>query len=158
MEGLKFLNKITVFTVSMFLFIGCHPTEVELELQLEKQAIEEPFTFADYCKKEYDTIFLVYPYFNTEREDFVNLKMSDRLRRKCDKKTMFDSLSTILFISNNRVEAYSIVEVDKIRITPPEIPENRYIFPFKQKFILDKDRYVHIYEDWEEQKTDTVMQ
>lgn len=147
MEGLKFLNKITVFTVSMFLFIGCHPTEVELELQLEKQAIEEPFTFADYCKKEYDTIFLVYPYFNTEREDFVNLKMSDRLRRKCDKKTMFDSLSTILFISNNRVEAYSIVEVDKIRITPPEIPENKCIYPFEQKFILDKDRYVHIYEE-----------
>ena len=147
MEGLKFLNKITVFTVSMFLFIGCHPTEVELELQLEKQAIEEPFTFADYCKKEYDTIFLVYPYFNTEREDFINLKMSDRLRRKCDKKTMFDSLSTILFISNNRVEAYSIVEVDKIRITPPEIPENKCIYPFEQKFILDKDRYVHIYEE-----------
>ena len=147
MEGLKLLNKITVFTVSMFLFIGCHPREVELELQLEKQAIEEPFTFADYCKKEYDTIFLVYPYFNTEREDFVNLKMSDRLRRKCDKKTMFDSLSTILFISNNRVEAYSIVEVDKIRITPPEIPENKCIYPFEQKFILDKDRYVHIYEE-----------
>ena len=123
------------------------PSEQKLELQLEKQAIGEPFSFADYCKKEYDTIFLVYPYFNTEREDFVNLKMSDRLRRKCDKKTMFDSLSTILFISNNRVKAYSIVEVDKIRITPPEIPENRYIFPFKQKFILDKDRYVHIYKE-----------
>ena len=147
MEGLKFLNKITVFTVSMFLFIGCHPTEQELELQLEKQAIEKPFTFADFCNEEYDSIFLVYPYFNTEREDFVNLKMSDRLRRKCDKKTMFDSLSTILFISNNRVKAYSIVEVDKIRITPPEIPENRYIFPFKQKFILDENRYVHIYEE-----------
>ena len=147
MEDLKFLNRIVILTVSMFLFICCHPREVELELQLEKQAIEEPFTFADYCKKEYNTIFLVYPYFNTEREDFVNLKMSDRLRRKCDKKTMFDSLSTILFISNNRVKAYSIVEVDKIRITPPEIPENRYIFPFKQKFILDKDRYVHIYEE-----------
>ena len=161
MENLKsgFKTIIITFAISLSL-TGCTkiinvldilgmipPREVELELQLEKQAIEEPFTFADYCKKEYDTIFLVYPYFNTEREDFVNLKMSDRLRRKCDKKTMFDSLSTILFISNNRVKAYSIVEVDKIRITPPEIPENRYIFPFKQKFILDKDRYVHIYEE-----------
>lgn len=57
MEGLKFLNKITVFTVSMFLFIGCHPREVELELQLEKQAIEEPFTFADYCKKNTTPFF-----------------------------------------------------------------------------------------------------
>ena len=161
MENLKsgFKTIIITFAISLSL-TGCTkiinvldilgmipPREQELELQLEKQAIEEPFTFAEYCKKEYDTIFLVYPYFNTEREDFVNLKMSDRLRRKCDKKTMFDSLSTILFISNNRVKAYSIVEVDKIRITPPEIPENRYIFPFKQKFILDKDRYVHIYEE-----------
>ena len=147
MEGLKFLNKIAVLTVSMFLFIGCHPREVELELQLEKQQVGIPFSFADFCNKEYDTVFLVYPYFNTEREDFINLKMSDRLRRKCDKKTMFDSLSTILFISNNRVEAYSVVEVNKIRITPPEIPENKYIFTFKQKFILDGNRYVHIYEE-----------
>ena len=125
MEGLKFLNKIAVFTVSMFLFIGCHPREVELELQLELQQVGIPFSFADFCNEEYDTIFLVYPYFNTEREDFINLKMSDRLRRKCDKKTMFDSLSTILFISNNRVEAYSVVEVNKIRIKQPEIPENQ---------------------------------
>ena len=147
MEGLKFLNKIAVLTVSMFLFIGCHPREVELELQLEKQQVGIPFSFADFCNEEYDTIFLVYPYFNTEREDFINLKMSDRLRRKCDKKTMFDSLSTILFISNNRVEAYSVVEVNKIRITPPEIPENKYIYPFEQKFILDGNRYVYIYEE-----------
>ena len=147
MEGLKFLNKIAVFTVSMFLFIGCHPREVELELQLEKQQVGIPFSFADFCNEEYDTIFLVYPYFNTEREDFINLKMSDRLRRKCDKKTMFDSLSTILFISNNRVEAYSVVEVNKTRITPPEIPENKYIYPFEQKFILDGNRYVYIYEE-----------
>ena len=147
MEGLKFLNKIAVLTVSMFLFIGCHPREVELELQLEKQQVGIPFSFADFCNEEYDTVFLVYPYFNTEREDFINLKMSDRLRRKCDKKTMFDSLSTILFISNNRVEAYSVVEVNKIRITPPEIPENKYIYPFEQKFILDGNRYVYIYEE-----------
>ena len=147
MANLKFLNSLVTFTIGMLLFIGCNPTEPKLELQLEKQAIEEPFTFADYCKKEYDTIFLVYPYFNTEREDFVNLKMSDRLRSICDKKTMFDSLTTILFINNNTVEAYSVLEVDKIRITPPQIPENKYIYPFEQKFILDENRYVHIYEE-----------
>ena len=60
---------------------------------------------------------------------------------------MFDSLTTILFINNNTVEAYSVVEVDKIRITPPQIPENKYIYPFEQKFILDENRYVHIYEE-----------
>ena len=93
MEGLKFLNKITVFTVSMFLFIGCHPTEVELELQLEKQAIEEPFTFADYCKEEYDSIFLVYPYFNTVHIDYTSLKMSNSLRGICNANINFEKLS-----------------------------------------------------------------
>ena len=89
MENLKsgFKTIIITFAISLSL-TGCTkiinvldilgmipPREQELELQLEKQAIEEPFTFAEYCKKEYDTIFLVYPYFNTEREDFVNLQL-----------------------------------------------------------------------------------
>ena len=147
MEGLKFLNKIAVFTVSMFLFIGCHPKEVELDLQLEKQQVGVPFSFADYCNKEYDSIFLIYPYFNTEREEVTNIKMSKALRKKCDKRTMFDSLSTILFISNNTVKAYSVIEVDKARITPLKISEETFIFHFKQKFTLDEKRYIQLYEE-----------
>ena len=123
------------------------PSEPKLELQLEKQAIGEPFSFADYCKEEYDSIFLVYPYFNIEKEDFVNLKMSDKLRRVCNSNSNFDSFSTLLFINDGEVNAFSEISFGEIRLTPPEIPENRYIFPFKQKFILDKDRYVHIYEE-----------
>ena len=123
------------------------PSEPKLELQLEKQAIGELFSFADYCKEEYDSIFLVYPYFNTEKEDFVNLKMSDKLRRVCNSNSNFDSFSTLLFINDGEVNAFSEISFGEIRFTPPEIPENRYIFPFKQKFILDKDRYVHIYEE-----------
>lgn len=146
MEGLKFLNKITVFTVSMFLFIGCHPREVELELQLEKQAIEEPFTFADYCKKEYDTIFLVYPYFNTERENFVNLKMSDRLRGICNANINFDHFSTILFIKNGKVEAYSEIKCIDADFNSSEV-EKHYIFPIDQKFIMDNERKIHIYNE-----------
>ena len=146
MEGLKFLNKITVFTVSMFLFIGCHPREVELELQLEKQAIEEPFTFADYCKKEYDTIILVYPYFNTEREDFVNLKMSDRLRGICNANINFDHFSTILFIKNGKVEAYSEIQCVDADFDSREV-EKHYIFPIDQKLIMDTERKIHIYNE-----------
>ena len=123
------------------------PSESKLELQLEKQAIGEPFSFADYCKEEYDSIFLVYPYFNTEKEDFVNLKMSDKLRRVCNSNSNFDSFSTLLFINDGEVNAFSEISFGEIRLTPPEIPENRYIFPFKQNFILDKDRYVHIYKE-----------
>ena len=123
------------------------PSEPKLELQLEKQAIGEAFSFADYCKEEYDSIFLVYPYFNTEKEDFVNLKMSDKLRRVCNSNSNFDSFSTLLFINDGEVNAFSEISFGEIRFTLPEIPANRYIFPFKQKFILDKDRYVHIYEE-----------
>ena len=123
------------------------PSEPKLELQLEKQAIGEPFSFADYCKEEYDSIFLVYPYFNTEKEDFVNLKMSDKLRRVCNSNSNFDSFSTLLFINDGEVNAFSEISSGKIRLTAPEIPENKYIFPFKQKFILDENRYAHIYEE-----------
>ena len=123
------------------------PSEPKLELQLEKQAIEEPFSFADYCEEEYDSIFLVYPYFNTEGEDFINLKMSDKLRRVCNSNSNFDSFSTLLFINDGEVNAFSEISFGKIRLTAPEIPENKYIFPFKQKFILDENRYVHIYEE-----------
>ena len=96
-DGLKLLNNIVILTVSMFLFTSCSPREPRLELQLKKQNVGEVFSFADYCEEEYDSICLIYPYFNVEREDFVNLKMSNTLRRVCDKKTMFDSISTILF-------------------------------------------------------------
>ena len=123
------------------------PSEPKLELQLERQMIGEPFSFADYCGEEYDSIFLVYPYFNTEKEDFVNLKMSDKLRRVCNSNSNFDSFSTLLFINDGEVNAFSEISFGKIRLTAPEIPENKYIFPFKQKFILDENRYVHIYEE-----------
>ena len=123
------------------------PSEPKLELQLERQMIGEPFSFADYCEEEYDSIFLVYPYFNTEKEDFVNLKMSDKLRRVCNSNSNFDSFSTLLFINDGEVNAFSEISFGKIRLTAPEIPENKYIFPFKLKFILDENRYVHIYEE-----------
>ena len=161
MENLKsgFKTIIITFAISLSL-TGCTkiinvldilgmipPREQELELQLEKQVFDKPFTFADYCKEEYDSIFLVYPYFNTEKEDFVNLKMSDKLRRVCNSNSNFDSFSTLLFINDGEVNAFSEISFGKIRLTAPEIPENKYIFPFKQKFILDENRYAHIYEE-----------
>ena len=86
MENLKSGFKTIIITLAItFSLTGCTqiinvldfigvipPWEQMLEFQLGKQAIEEPFTFADYCKEEYDSIFLVYPYFNIEKEDFVN--------------------------------------------------------------------------------------
>ena len=122
------------------------PREAKIDLPLEKQKTEEAFSFQDYCKEEYDTIFLLYPYFNTEKDDFINLKMSDILRRKCDNNTFFDSFSTLLFINNGIVEAYSIIEITDAYFESQEVEEH-YIFPIDQKFIMDKERNVHIYNE-----------
>lgn len=142
--ALSFTSCTKIITI-LDIFGIIPPREQKLELQLERQAIEKPFTFADYCEEEYDSIFLVYPYFNTESEDFINLKMSDKLRRVCNSNSNFDSFSTLLFINDGEVNAFSEISFGKIRLTAPEIPENKYIFPFKQKFILDENRYTHIY-------------
>ena len=120
------------------------PREAELELQLERLAIGEPFSFADYCKEEYDTLFLVYPYFNTERADFERLRMSNSLTNTCYANSSFDSLSTLLFINDGVVKAYSIIKTVDADFEPSEVEEH-YIFPISQRFIMDKGRTVHIY-------------
>ena len=120
--------------------------EQKLELQLEKQVIDKPFSFADYCKEEYDSIFLVYPYFNTKREDFINLKMSDKLRGICESNACSDSFSTLLFINNGKVEAYSEIQCVDADFDSREV-EKHYIFPIDQKFIMDNERKIHIYNE-----------
>ena len=120
------------------------PREAELELQLERLAIGEPFSFADYCKEEYDTLFLVYPYFKTERADFKRLRMSNSLTNTCYANSSFDSLSTLLFINDGVVKAYSVIKTVDADFEPSEVEEH-YIFPISQRFIMDKGRTVHIY-------------
>ena len=61
MENLKFLNRIIIFTIGMLLFTGCGEREPMLELQLERQMIGEPFSFADYCEEKYDSIYIIQP-------------------------------------------------------------------------------------------------
>ena len=120
------------------------PREAELELQLERLAIGESFSFADYCKEEYDTLFLVYPYFNTGRDDFERLRMSNSLTNTCYANSSFDSLSTLLFINDGVVKAYSVIKTVDADFEPSEVEEH-YIFPISQRFIMDKGRTVHIY-------------
>ena len=118
-----------------------------LELPLEKQAIEEAFSFADYCEEKYDSIFLVYSYFNIGSDDFLALKMSDQLRRICNSNSNFDSLSTLLFIRNGEVEAYTEIENWTEADFSTRDFEKHYIFPFGQEFIMDKERDIHIYNE-----------
>ena len=150
-------KRLFLILITALLFTSCNkiinilntfgiipPQEQMLELQLERQAIEEPFTFADYCEEKYDSIFLVYSYFNTERTDYTTLKMSKKLRRICNSNINFDTLSTLLFIKDGKVEAYSEIKCIDADFNSSEV-EKHYIFPFDQKFIMDKDRNIHVY-------------
>ncbi len=121
-----------------------NPREPRISLSFDNQNIEDPFSFSDYCEEEYDSIFIVYSYFNTERDEFLNLKMSNILRRKCDNNTMFDSFSTLLFIKNGKVEAYSEIKCVDADFDSSEV-EKHYILPFHQKFMMDNERNIHIY-------------
>ena len=122
------------------------PSETRIDLPLKNEQTEEVFSFQEYCKEKYDSIFLVYPYFNTEREDFLNLRMSDILRRKCDNNTNFDSFSTLLFINKGTVKAYSRIKAADADFDSREVEEH-YIFPIDQKFIMDNKRNIHLYKE-----------
>lgn len=146
MEGLRYLNRIVIITISMFLFTGCSPSEPELELQLKKQNVGEPFSFADYCEEEYDSIYLIHPY---DEEDFIwalPYEMSHKLREKIS-YTLDDTFVRIIFIDNDTVKAYTEIGNWSANFSTSEITNYGPKYPFEQKFILDKDRYVHIYEE-----------
>ena len=117
------------------------PREAEIHLSLEEQQAGTPFTIADYCKEEYDSIFLVYPYFNTEREDFASLTMSKQLKNICESNINFDTFYTLLFIKDDKVKAYSEVERINADFVTRE-SEKHYILPFNQEFIMDEYRDV----------------
>ena len=73
--------------------------------------------------------------------------MSSRLRGRCS-YTQDDCFTNILFIENGIVKAYSKIGSIYASFSFIEFPNNKPILYFKQDLILDKDRYVHIYEDW----------
>ena len=146
MGDLKFLNKIAVLTVSVFLFIGCHPREPReprLELQLKKQNAGEVFSFADYCEEEYDSIYLIHPYDDENVIWSLPYNMSKRLREKCC-YTLNDTFVRILFIDNDTVKAYTQIGNWSAYFSTLEVIGSGPRYSFEQKFILDEKRYVHI--------------
>lgn len=60
---------------------------------------------------------------------------------------MFDSFSTILFISNEKVKTYSEVAITDTDFLLNGNADNPRFFPFEQTFIMDKDRNVHLYSE-----------
>ena len=146
MGDLKFLNKIAVLTVSVFLFIGCHPREPReprLELQLKKQNVGEVFSFSDYCEEEYDSIYLIHPYDDENVIWSLPYNMSKRLREKCC-YTLNDTFVRILFIDNDTVKAYTQIGNWSAYFSTLEVIGSGPRYSFEQKFILDEKRYVHI--------------
>lgn len=137
-------NFITILTT--MLLIGCKPSEPTLELQLEKQAIGEAFSFVDYCEEEYDSMYFIYPY--DDEDDIWSLpyKMSQELREEIS-YTLDDTFVRIVFIDNDTVKAYTEIGNWSAYFSTPEITNHGPKFSFEQRFILDENRYVHLYEE-----------
>lgn len=148
MEHYKLKSNLIVFAAIVLSFIGCEakPTESQIELALDKQVIEKPFSLKDYSEKDFDSIFVIHPYFDTNRKVFLNLRMSKKLKSLCNVNTGSELISTILFIKNSRVEAYTIVERKNADFASIDF-EKQHLFPFDQKFIMDKERDVHLYNE-----------
>ena len=150
MGNSRLLSKtILLHTTLLFLLIGCiaeTPSEPKLELNFNEVVIEEPFTLERYCIERYDRISIVQPYFDTEKAVFANLNMSNGLKSLCNINTVSETISTILFIKDNKVQAYTIAEREIADLVTTDF-EKHYTFPIDQKFIMDKERKIHIYNE-----------
>ena len=140
------LNNVIITILTTLLFISCKPSEPMLELPLEKQAIEEAFSFADYCEEEYDSMYLIHPYDDKDVIWSLPYKMSQELREEIS-YTLDDTFVRIVFIDNDTVKAYTEIGNRSAYFATAEITNHGPKFSFEQKFILDKNRYVHIYEE-----------
>ncbi|MBQ7878148.1 MAG: hypothetical protein IJ319_01645 [Bacteroidaceae bacterium] len=145
MVNSKFLNSIVIFTIGILLFTGCSPSEPKLELQLKEQVIGEAFTFADYCENKYDSIYIIQPYDDEDVIWALPYQMSQELREEIS-FTLDDTFVRIIFIKNDTVKAYAEIGNRSAYFSTSEITNNGPKFFFEQRFILDKNRYVHIYD------------
>ena len=146
MANLKFLNSIVLLFISCISLIGCAPPEPQLELKLENQPVGQVFSFAEYCEEKYDSIYLIQPYDDEEEIYSLPYKMSQRLRDKCS-YTMADTYVRILFINKGTVKAYSEIGYLKAYFSTNGLVDDGPIFSFDQRFIMDKDRKVHMHNE-----------
>ena len=142
---------ITTFLVTI-LFTSCNrdtihlQQETELELSLKQQQAEQAFTIKEYCKGEYDSLFILSPYYYTRKQEFTSLVMPEKLRNECESAIYNEYISTILFISNGKVQGHAVVKRVDADFATDDIEEN-HLYPIEQKFIMDKERNVHTYKE-----------
>ncbi len=139
------LNNIIITILATLLFIGCEPSEPKLELGLKRQTIGEPFTFNDYCEEEYDSIYLIHPYDDESVIWSLPYRMSHKLKEEIS-YTLDDTFTRILFIDNDTVKAYTEIGKQAAKFSKSEITNNGPKFSFRQRFVLDENSYIHIYE------------
>lgn len=145
MECCKLVCRTSLLPVfCLFILCSCGPSEHELLFSFDKQAVGVPFSFAQYCENEYDSIYVLHPYANVDKGVFAKLKMSDGLRGRCRANTNFDYFSTLLFVSDGVVEAYSEPGFGDACFSSTFIPEDFVAFPFEQCFVLNENRYVSL--------------
>lgn len=146
MENYICLNNFIITILTTLLFVSCKATEPILELQLERQMIGEPFSFADYCEEKYDSMYLIHPYDDEDVIWSLPYKMSQELREEIS-YTLDDTFVRIVFIDNDTIKAYTEIGNRSAYFSTSEIINHGPEFSFEQRFILDENRYVHLYEE-----------
>ena len=145
MEDCKLVYKVILFSLlSVVLLCACGPAEEKLVFPLDKQEVGTTFSFTGYCEKRYDSIYILHPYANVDEGVFAELKMSRSLRGVCRANTNFDYFSTLLFVNDGVVEAYSEPRVCDAIFSSSLISDSCNAFSFKQEFVLDESRRVSL--------------
>ena len=144
MEFYKSTFKTVLFAIIMQITIAsCTPSEQMLDFSFEQQKAGVPFTFAEYCKETYDSIYLIFPYDSEEGTQKLPYRMSNSLRNESS-CTLDDTYTTVLFIRDGVVEAYSRITYDKAVFTTPALPEDIHIYPFDQQFVISGEKYKEV--------------
>ena len=120
------------------------PIESRLNLLLGEQCIEKPFSFKYFCKEHCDSVYIIPPYFDTDKPEFLNIKMSLNLRGYCNNNINFDSFCTIIFISKGEVVAFSEIERTDADFATFYFTDVQQLFSIEQEFIIDANRDVKV--------------
>lgn len=122
-------------------FISCNNKVKEIDLKLEKLTPGTTFKLDTININDWDYLYIVRPY---ETIDSGKYNMPESVLNKINNTARYDDGScTLLFIKNNQLINYSIVQRNIIDFILLE-PDTKYTFPFSQEYKLDIKRVVTI--------------
>lgn len=132
------LRKLTGIIIVLF-FISCDEVK-EVDLKLEKLMPETAFRLDTINIGQWDSLYIVTPY---KAIDAGKFDMPESVLNRINYIAMLDNYNTLLFIKNNKLVNYSIVERNIFDFILVE-KNGRSTFPSSQVYKLDVKRNVII--------------